>query len=103
MDAGLELWLALLRHATDYDGTIHSLFPRIPEMLECDLNNLKKVHENHTVGDHGVVRFRCIVLASVRMFCPNRDVVFPFAIRHEHEDARQARGKLPLFARKGDR
>jgi len=43
MEAGLELWLALLRHSTDYNEGIHNLFPRIPEMLDTDLDNLKQV------------------------------------------------------------
>ena len=43
METGLELWLALLRHATDYEEAMHGLFPRIPEMLEDDLDNLVPV------------------------------------------------------------
>ena len=43
MESGLELWLALLRHAPDYDETLHNLFPRIPAMLEDDLDHLKQV------------------------------------------------------------
>lgn len=43
MEAGLELWLALLRHTKEYDENMHKLFPRIPQMLEEDLDNLKSV------------------------------------------------------------
>lgn len=45
MEAGLELWLALLRHATDYHEGVHNLFPRIPQMLDTDLDNLKQVQK----------------------------------------------------------
>ncbi|CAM9704986.1 unnamed protein product [Pylaiella littoralis] len=63
MGAGLELWLALLRNTTDYNEGVHSLFPRIPEMLDEDLDNLKQamlILEAHVVvggtvflQDHG--------------------------------------------------
>lgn len=43
MEAGLELWLALLRSAKEYDENLHKLFPRIPQMLEDDLDHLKPV------------------------------------------------------------
>eukprot|EP00752_Nemacystus_decipiens_P012244 g10853.t1 len=41
METGLELWLALLRHSKDYVEGVHNLFPRIPQMLDTDLDNLK--------------------------------------------------------------
>lgn len=43
MEAGLELWLALLRHTAEYGETLHKLFPRIPAMLRSDLDYLKQV------------------------------------------------------------
>lgn len=43
MESGLELWLALLRHAPEYDEKLHILFPRIPDMLEDDLDHIKEV------------------------------------------------------------
>ncbi|CAN0469323.1 unnamed protein product, partial [Ectocarpus sp. 12 AP-2014] len=52
METGLGLWLALLRHATDYSEGLHNLFPRIPEMLDTDLDNLKQsmlILEAHVV------------------------------------------------------
>ncbi|CAM9115051.1 unnamed protein product [Ectocarpus fasciculatus] len=52
LETGLGLWLALLRHATDYSEGLHNLFPRIPEMLEEDLDNLKQsmlILEAHVV------------------------------------------------------
>lgn len=48
MEAGLELLLALLRHAKDYSEGIHKLFPRIPDMLEGDFDNLKQVGRSCT-------------------------------------------------------
>eukprot|EP00904_Undaria_pinnatifida_P002018 jgi/Undpi1/11817/HiC_scaffold_4.g01516.m1 len=42
MEAGLELWLALLRHTAEYGETLHKLFPRIPAMLRSDLDYLKQ-------------------------------------------------------------
>lgn len=50
METGLGLWLALLRHATDYSEGLHNLFPRIPEMLDTDLDNLKQVQLSMTIG-----------------------------------------------------
>ncbi|CAN0416975.1 unnamed protein product, partial [Laminaria digitata] len=41
MEAGLELWLSLLRHVAEYNEALHKLFPRIAEMLRSDLDYLK--------------------------------------------------------------
>lgn len=51
METGLELWLALLRHSKDYVEGIHNLFPRIPQMLDTDLDNLKQVRCAWTVRE----------------------------------------------------
>lgn len=69
MEAGLELWLALLRHTTDYTEGVHNLFPRIPQMLDTDLDNLKQVPAtsgsgggNGRVAGHGTsLGFTCCV------------------------------------------
>lgn len=55
-ETGLELWLALLRHATDYDESVHALFPRIPDMLEGDLDNLRQVSCTSRAAIQGVGR-----------------------------------------------
>lgn len=42
LEAGLELWLSLLRHANAYDAILHALFPRLPDMLDEDVDSLKQ-------------------------------------------------------------
>lgn len=51
MEAGLELWLAMLRHATAYDEPLHELFPRIPDMLAEDLDHVKQVRSSSSIAD----------------------------------------------------
>lgn len=66
MEAGLELWLALLRHSTDYkdEEGIHNLFPRIPQMLHADLDNLKQVDASvfHTPTAWSLLLASCAAL-----------------------------------------
>ncbi len=70
MEAGLELWLALLRHSTDYNEGVHNLFPRIPEMLETDLDNLKQVGVSvfhaPTASSRSLLPVRHVLLWHVR-------------------------------------